>query len=490
MKKYLIIGGIVVVIALGVLIFKPEPPFGATDDTTIVKLQTKYDLATEIKAKYVLDNGTLVKTDIKNPELDKYKGEPKDEVRVQIGNKPDPNKLGASATNFEPSITLTRWNEVDFKITPDISAVALKDRTLKFENDKILFETSKMNFEMYDVPISAENPEGAYKFIWYLNEKPATNKVSFKIETSGLDFFYQPALNVENKDPNLTCTETQCKDINGNVLVKRPENVVGSYAVYHSTKGGMNDINGKDYKVGKAFHIYRPHIIDANGAETWGILHIENGIYSVEIPQDFLDTAVYPIKSNDYLGYTTKGLTDGTIAQRIDATTYGAYRKGNAVGTANGTVTSISAYLRTYSASDIVDTRVFMNIENTGTDSHNQAVALTRSNLSLTTTTTQYDFDVADTVISDTNQYILSAVGDGTDIDTTGNKLIMVWDAQTEHNTYSETFTGSGGFAAAAEDPWTEDEFAYTTTYSIYATYTPSGGGAVEEDPPIIIIVD
>ena len=179
--------------------------------------------------------------------------------------------------------------------------------------------------------------EGGYKYIWYLNEKPATNKIEFAIETSGgLDFFYQPALNAENKDPNLTCTETQCKDVDGSVVTERPVNVVGSYAVYHSTKGGMNDINGKEYKCGKAFHIYRPHIIDAEGKETWGILHIENGIYSVEIPQEFLDKAIYPIKSNDEFGYHSDG---GAVLAGSASAAHGSYL--NPVASANGSVNSI-----------------------------------------------------------------------------------------------------------------------------------------------------
>jgi len=272
------------------------------NDISASKLQEKYNLATEIKDKYRLEGVSLVSNKIINSELDKYKGEPKDEVKVIIGDKSD-DKLGGEK-NFEPSIELSRWNEVSFKLIPDLKDVAVKDRTLVFDKEKIRYDTPKISFEMYEFT----EGEGGYKYIWYLNEKPATNKIEFAIETSGgLDFFYQPALNAENKDPNLTCTETQCKDVDGSVVTERPVNVVGSYAVYHSTKGGMNDINGKEYKTGKAFHIYRPHIIDAEGKETWGNLHIENGIYSVEIPQDFLDKAVYPIKSNDEFGYHPAG---------------------------------------------------------------------------------------------------------------------------------------------------------------------------------------
>jgi hypothetical protein len=150
--------------------------------------------------------------------------------------------------------------------------------------------------------------------------------VEFEIETSGLDFFYQPELTAE-------------EIAQGSF---RPENVVGSYAVYHQTKGGINDINGKEYKVGKAFHIYRPHIIDATGAETWGNLHIENGIYSVEIPQDFLDKAVYPIKSNDTFGYTTLAGTYLSFEDKIFGSNYTTGGEGE--------VTKITIGIQIYNA--------------------------------------------------------------------------------------------------------------------------------------------
>ena len=283
---------------------------GGASDVSVEKLRDKYDNTPQIKQGYQLEGAALKRNIVKNAELDKYKNEPKDEIKVTIGDK--------DKTEFTPDIELKRWNEVSFKIKPKgLESVATKDKTLSFENDKIKFGTPKMSFEMYDYT----EGEGGFKYIWYLNEKPASNIVSFDIETSGLDFFYQPELTPE-------------EIAQGTV---RPENIVGSYAVYHSTKGGMNDAYGKDYKTGQAFFIYRPHLIDANGLESWGNLHIENGIYSVEIPQDFLDKAVYPIKSNDTFGYTTAG---GSWDQ-FHLNYFDSYK---ATAPGNGTVTKISIH--------------------------------------------------------------------------------------------------------------------------------------------------
>lgn len=330
LKKGIITVGVIGAIALGGASLDADK-----NDVSQGKLTEKYNASVEIKAKYKMESATLVKTDVKNAELDKYKGEPKDEIKTTIGD--------ANSQEFTPDIELKRWNEVSFKLKPKgLTSVATKDKSLSFEGEKVKFKTPKMDFEMYDVPATT-NDNGSYKYIWYLNEKPATNIVEFVIESSGLDFFYQPPLTEEYQNgysekfqKEIVVSETQVKDLDGNILIERPENVVGSYAVYHSTKGGMNDKNGKDYKTGKAFHIYRPHIIDANGSETWGILHIENGIYSVEIPQEFLDKAVYPIKSNDTFGWGTVGGTYWKISYSMASLFQSA---------GGGSVTSISTWL-------------------------------------------------------------------------------------------------------------------------------------------------
>ena len=295
-------------------------------------------ISNEVNEKYsVISNSfRLVKTP--TAELDS-KGTPKDLIVAEIGD--------VKQAEFYPALKLARWGdneevgEVNFSVRlKDTEYEKAKVSTL---TDKIIWDKGNTKIEFYDYP----EGEGGYKMVWFLKEKPLTNKVEFTIQSKSLDFFYQPFLTQEYQNgyseefqKEIVVSETQVKDLEGNVLVERPENVVGSYAVYHQTKGGMNDINGKEYKTGKAFHIYRPHIIDASGAETWGILHIENGIYSVEIPQNFLDKAVYPIKSNDTFGYTTKGGTE-----RADGDSWFMGTKVAASGQ-SGTLNSITTFLK------------------------------------------------------------------------------------------------------------------------------------------------
>jgi len=464
MKRFLIISGIVLTIGVvGFLILQPEPPFGReTNDTTLTNLQTKYDQAPEIKARYQLDKGALVKTNIKNAELTRN-GEVKDKVEVVIGNRIDPELMGAKDVGFEPTIELTRWDEVSFKIIPDISDVDLKDRTLTFDKEKILFETPKMDFEMYEYTES----EGGMKYIWYLKEKPLTNKIEFKIESEGLDFFYQaPLTEIETAPEGGSISETEIKDKDGNLLMYRPENVVGSYAVYHKTKGGINDINGMEYRAGKAFHIYRPKIIDSDGKETWGILNIdtEQGLYTVEIPQEFLDKAVYPIKSNDDFGDLTRGGSTRNIENKM----YCGYYVS---GASSGTGDSISWAQTSWNSGDFVKLHLYDSSKNKVTDGQ----ASQKTGPEASGEYIAHDLAASPT-INASSGYYMCVVSDETIyqyVDTSGGTSHNV--SHIYPNAFPASLTGSD-----------DDDMQ-----SIYTTYTADAPPpAADEDPPIIIITD
>ncbi|MFH1412912.1 MAG: hypothetical protein ABIG10_02685 [bacterium] len=244
-------------------------------DISEEKVIEKYEKS-QLKADYKLKGAKLVK-------------EAKDENSIEI-------EVGGD-TEFEPALRVSKWNdEVSFKIKAKMQGTDKKKHTLELENKKIKLDTPKKEYHFYSLPADEQNEDGGYEFEIILKEKPATNKVEFTIETDGLDFFYQPELTPE-------------EEANGTL---RPENVVGSYAVYYSTKkDDYSKIGGKNYKSGKAFHIYRPQIIDAVGKKAWGALNIDVGkkTLTVEIPQEFLDTAVYPVNHAAGLtfGYTTLG---------------------------------------------------------------------------------------------------------------------------------------------------------------------------------------
>ena len=377
----------------------------------------------EIKDKYQIHDNAFDLDVIKNPEKDRL-GEVKDDVRAIIGDDKVPD-------TFIPQLKLARWeNETNFSIR--LKDTEEGEESLSSLQNKIKWSKGNIDIEFYDF----EEDEGGYKLVWFLKEKPKTNKVEFTIQSKGLKFYYQPELTQKEKDEGAS----------------QPENVIGSYAVYHDTKGGLNDSGGKDYKVGKAFHIYRPKIIDAEGKETWGILHIENGIYSVEIPQDFLDTAVYPIKSNDTFGYTTEGTSFSGIA------TYGPYR-GQFTSSGAGTITALDAYVSNANAN-------FQGLTTGAIYSGNNVIANGKSSeYSSAYTTAPYwrtsGFSVNPTISAAT--YWLALSGDAT-------VAKFYFDATV--GTHGNDTTAYDTFP----DPWADDSSG-TRTFSIYATYTPGAAG-------------
>lgn len=421
------------------------------NEISLEKVQQKYEQATEIKAKYQLEGSSLKRVDIKNPELTKN-GEPKDKITVEIGNK--------DKAEFSPEIKISRWDEVNFKIIPKLEGIPTRDKDLTFIGDKIKFSTPKIDYEMYEY----SEGEGGYKFIWTLKEKPKSNIVEFGIETSGLDFFYQPPLTQEFQNgyseefgKEIVVTETQVKDLEGNILVERPEKVVGSYAVFHQTKGVINDINGKDYKTGKAFHIYRPKLIDDNGWEVWGNLNIdtEKGIYSVEIPEDFYNNAVYPIKSNDEFGYHP-------------VTPESTYQLANYLYTyafacpAAGTVTQISFYET--SISDVTANQSFVAY-----DASNRTDYSPELNEDWDPGWRTQNVQVGATLSAQT--YYLGFFCQG------AGYVAFYFDTDAGATNWYE----SVAYTYPPPATWTKSQSAQTRKFAIYVTYTPSGEEEEEE---------
>jgi hypothetical protein len=121
------------------------------------------------------------------------------------------------------------------------------------------------------------------EFEYVLDGKPASNRIDFSITTKGLDFIRQ-------EPPADTRSHM-------------PPYVVGSYAAYY-----QGDRPGT---TGKAFQVYRPIIIDADGRKCWGVLDIDTaaGRLCVTVPQDFLDAASYPLIVDPTFGYGAIGAT-------------------------------------------------------------------------------------------------------------------------------------------------------------------------------------
>ncbi|MFA6097550.1 MAG: hypothetical protein WC788_08075 [Candidatus Paceibacterota bacterium] len=394
-------------------------------------------LSKEITDKYSIVNESFAMSKIKNAELDKYDGKPKDELNIIVGDDKQPDK-------FYPQVKLCRWsNEVNFSVR--LIDTEVGEETVKTDKDKIIWEKGNIKIENYDYV----EGEGGYKLVWFLKKKPQTNKVEFTIQSKGLDFFYQPELTPEEIAEGAF----------------RPPEVVGSYAVYHQTKGGMVDKFGKAYATGKAFHIYRPHLFDSNGLEAWGNLHIENGIYSVEIPQDFLDNAVYPIRSNDTFGYTTIG------ASKTANVGINSIRTWTHSPASSGTVTSISIYCT--GRNDAYPTKYIRPV--IYLDSSKARLG-DGSQITVTdfTTPVWYSGNVSSSVTSSTNYRI----GEWLGVETGGSYSIQFY-----YDTGLTMYIDNYAYHATNTpvDPLVDDSSTANIKASIYATYTPSGGTAVKD---------
>lgn len=252
--------------------------------------------------EFTFDKNTFFKT---------VKDDAGDRISVEIGDSKQPD--------FKPQVKIERWdNEVNFSMRAEVYPNAEVTRV----SDVIKYITPDYEVHQYEKPEIAE--DGGFEFEWLLRKKPENNVLTATIQSKELDFFYQPALTQEEVDDGAA----------------RPENVVGSYAAYHKAKK-HNRVGGKEYKTGKAFHVYRPEAIDGNGSRVWCDLHIdeENGILTVTVPQDFLNKAVYPIIVDPTFGYTSIGgssasASDFMVAQRETISE-------------NGDLTKITAYLDT-----------------------------------------------------------------------------------------------------------------------------------------------
>lgn len=187
---------------------------------------------------------------------DEFPGE--EDVEIVVGDE--------KQQDFKPRMKIKRWdNEVNFSVG------LITER--RGGREKV-GEKVEWNDEHGTKARFYQKPGEEFEFEIELAEKPATNTILLSIETKGLRFLYQPPLTQKEIDDGC----------------ERPDNVVGSYAVYHKTMKG-NYVGGKNYRAGKAFHIYRPHVTDAEGKREWCDMDITGSMMRITVP----DGLTYPV---------------------------------------------------------------------------------------------------------------------------------------------------------------------------------------------------
>lgn len=342
-------------------------------------------------------------------------GNPARKIEFEIGDSKE--------DDFKPQYKTLHWdNEANFS-----ARLVTKDGAVTEHDGKMAYDDGEKIARFYEKDTGDE--DGGFEFDVVLNSKPDSNVLTWTIRHKDLDFFYQPALTAEEIKEGTS----------------RPENVEGSYAVYHKTKKN-NRVGGKEYRTGKAFHIYRPYAEDANGERVWCELNITDDLMTVTVPQEWVDKAVYPVVVDPAFGYTSVGGSNTNTANFV----------GNQhASSETTTIQKLSMYGRS------------TNSEITGGGGLYEgtsfiAETIGRKNLPTTGDNEWHDFSFSShpSVVSSTN-YII-----GFQTDTPGAFGGF---------RYSLDTSGGTGRLFTTEYPTWPDPASYFTNsnkYSIYATYT------------------
>lgn len=282
------------------------------------------------------------------------KEDPNNRVEVEVGD--------SKQEEFYPQVKLMRWgNEVNFsaRLIEDedpaaeaiiiaknapVSAMDIDARIVSAESSKEpIIEEKAGDFPLATID-PVEEPDEKQAVEWQKGNLTSRfydlDDESFEFE---IEFAQQPKSNILQfslEYKNLKFYKQIIPEKLVGIAKYRREDVEGSYAVYHSAPP-LNIEGGTVYGNGKAFHIYRPKIFDANGEWVWGDIDIDEKakLMTVEIPQKFLDNAAYPVIVDPNYGYDAVGSTQ--FPCRSGYLNY--YKLYDAV-TASGVVNSMRFY--------------------------------------------------------------------------------------------------------------------------------------------------
>ena len=357
--------------------------------------------------------------------------------------------VGKGTDIFVPEIILYRFGE---ECSVILGEPLVNNEPLSQKNagsvltaDVIQWASKDIQFNFYPVKIDSQNELGSFEYdMTIANSKAGTDtilsSISFPMTSEGLNFYYQPPLTQEEIDAGTF----------------RPENVEGSYAVYHSTKRD-HIIGQTNYGTGKAFHIYRPMLVDNVGDIAYADIIITEGWLTIDYSniQAWLNKAKYPVSQVAGLnfGYTGTGNTDDYPPANM---LLGSV--GTSPATANMLGISMSAY--GYGGlSTNYKLGIWANADNGALLTNALTPAIDPDTIlgwDTGTFATQPD-------IAQSTAYMLCHINDDGEfvikLDNTTGSLRQDW---------------SNSYASPGIFDWDSDEFEFT--YSVYVTYEEAGG--------------
>lgn len=345
-------------------------------------------------------------------------------------------RIGGSLENkFVPNINASKWNDEAW-LNINFPQV-VSNQIATFDGSVIEQTIGDYKHRFY------QDVDGNLEYEIVLNKKPPPNVNSFTLNidfSPGLVFFYQPALTQEELDAG---------DF-------RPGNVIGSYAVFWNKKNNQ-------YRTGKLCHIYRPHLKDSIGNETWANLNIDSiaKTLTISVDSNWLKNAIYPITIDPTIGYTSIG---GTLSSASE----NAVCASRFACTADGTTAAATVY--SYCSSNGFSGRnmsIAAYADNAGTVAGQSKISTSDCTFTMSLTAAWNSGAITPPAFSSGTKYWIATHA--------GSQCATYYDSATPG--YEDAEYYSRTYSTPMPDPFSSSVSSQAREYSLYINYTAAGEG-------------
>lgn len=375
---------------------------------------------------------------VKDPNSNRY--------LVTVSANDVPAKISFGDRNkFIPKMRSSKWKDEAWLTIEHPDKLSITNQKPSLTDGKLQIGVGDRTHRYYI------DEQGNIEYEIEFATKPDSNVVTLDINfPDGLKFYYQDTLENEYAQDNFGY-DTLEEYLENH---ERPDNVVGSYAVYWNKRNN-------EYKTGKYCHFFRPETIDADGKRAWCNLHIDPKAKKLLI--GFNDSAKYPLILDPTIGYTTEPQTNVTTADAIFVTRF-------ACGT-NGTTASATMNVWIGSAITESEGRGCVYTDNSGTVASQAKLSSNEAELVIDATNTWEQATITPPAFASGTDYWVGAHI---------HNCKLEYDEATAG--YDDTeYKGSITYTPAQNDlPANFDATPSTAAreYGFFITYTEDAGGA------------
>ncbi len=206
----------------------------------------------------------------------------------------------STATKIPQEFKLSGWSdEVWFKIGLESNQLSLgqptKSKGKRGGKDSVKVEGAGFHHAMFI-------NEDMFEWSIVLEQEQTGHSFTFPFSSNGLTFYWQDTLTDEEVAEGAF----------------RPDSVIHSYAVYHSTRrNNYNKTDGstEEYTTGKFDHIYRLQAWDSGNDTVWGMINIDTlaGEITLSVDSAWRVNATNPVTIDPTVGLTSQGGTEDAI---------------------------------------------------------------------------------------------------------------------------------------------------------------------------------